>query len=361
SGQAIYDRFGVELVNNLGSLTRTRFVSPVLLRLNTTGETFYLTPEGVYLASVGRLCATVRPGGRLWRALGPMTWQGGGERPDDRGDPSDELPPTVFGEEIQDRRCRAGTPLVIVAENRGEFAAKNAILRAMNKRTSQGASQCFEKLLGSVNTNKAAGFSAPSEPSVDYIEWITDAADDAGRPGKHFLLGVPIFIEFPFSGPCGHEMDETAVRIKSLETGARVQTFSRGIYRTMPSGRVMRDVAENDESEEALAQQQLQRVADIRIAQHPHLVRTNRQGDPVYDRNFVFCDLPGFDTVSEGTGGERVYTGRLPLSMIARAILQQHQIIAESGPVLTLQLTFDTRFRVTPDGAAASVHAFNVL
>ncbi|MCO5171138.1 MAG: hypothetical protein M9894_32950 [Planctomycetes bacterium] len=66
SGQAIYDRFGVELVNNLGSLTRTRFVSPVFLRLNTTGERFYLSSRGVYLPLCGM------PTVRLLGSLGQM-------------------------------------------------------------------------------------------------------------------------------------------------------------------------------------------------------------------------------------------------------------------------------------------------
>ncbi|MCO5168154.1 MAG: hypothetical protein M9894_17570 [Planctomycetes bacterium] len=116
SGQAIYDRFGVELVNNLGSLTRTRFVSPVFLRLNTTGERFSLTPSGVYLASLGRLCATVRPEGRLCHALGLgsalhwplrrfMTWQGERERRDDRDDPRDEPLPNLYGEHVSEPFC----------------------------------------------------------------------------------------------------------------------------------------------------------------------------------------------------------------------------------------------------------------
>ncbi|MCW8137751.1 MAG: RHS repeat protein [Planctomycetota bacterium] len=84
SGQAIYDQFGVELVNNLGSLTRTRFVSPVFLRLNTTGERFSLTPHGIYLATTGCLSlGSVAPFRQFLSAgfVGQIAPEGAEERP----------------------------------------------------------------------------------------------------------------------------------------------------------------------------------------------------------------------------------------------------------------------------------------
>ena len=54
SGRVVYDRFGVELANNLASTTRTRFVSPAFLRLGTS-ERLSLAPSGIYLPTVGRL------------------------------------------------------------------------------------------------------------------------------------------------------------------------------------------------------------------------------------------------------------------------------------------------------------------
>ncbi|MCO5168646.1 MAG: hypothetical protein M9894_20080 [Planctomycetes bacterium] len=50
TGRVIYDRFGVECANDLVGTTRTRFVSPVFLRLGTS-EPLYLAQSGLYLAN----------------------------------------------------------------------------------------------------------------------------------------------------------------------------------------------------------------------------------------------------------------------------------------------------------------------
>ncbi|MCO5167393.1 MAG: hypothetical protein M9894_13670 [Planctomycetes bacterium] len=119
SGRVIYDRFGVELAGSLSSSTRTRFVSPVFLRLGTS-ERLSVTWRGVVLHDLGRASA---PLSRLrgWMLGGPVNAsyaeppfvQEGGvpfESEGDRDDPRDEPPPVIYWEEIQDGPPACGRP-----------------------------------------------------------------------------------------------------------------------------------------------------------------------------------------------------------------------------------------------------------
>ncbi|MCO5167809.1 MAG: polymorphic toxin type 44 domain-containing protein, partial [Planctomycetes bacterium] len=115
-GRVIYDRFGVELAGSLSSSTRTRFVSPVFLRLGTTSLQMNLIPGGLVIpisaCGTGRLLFDLPPhfppGGpedqppdpldTFLRALGQKPWERKLWVPAEQ-EPPPPLPPPPFPEE----------------------------------------------------------------------------------------------------------------------------------------------------------------------------------------------------------------------------------------------------------------------
>ncbi|MCW8138366.1 MAG: RHS repeat protein [Planctomycetota bacterium] len=338
SGRVIYDRFGVELAGSLASSTRTRFVSPVFLRLGTS-ERMSLTPAGIYLGSAG--CLAVGPGALLGQILGggflaqmapesvagqgglhnqvsivgtgaPTFREWGQERPGQARPPRDEA---------RFRACAAGKPILHV--RRVPISGPALDNRFTNAPFTAGRDQMFrasgwwftERTPGSF-IRVVPGSSIPL--GVHALETIMKPADYKRvtlRSDQHYVIPYTLFfIEFPVTSTRAC----SPLAVESRETWTEGAVITRQIVPFQ-----MRGYEGLKEEIGVPLRRTFQGTSSITPDSQPHhfVAGHGRKGDPLFNEAWIFVDAPAGFLAPETTRWGNYIT-------------QNHYILDRSGNVM---------------------------